>query len=102
MANPRPQRAVIQPEGKTVWTDEFDPAGEYLPESVIQVRRARRAYEQAPVEAPSNLGLDLSTKDAPPLDSQQFKQNDAASLPDQSEMLHHTMLLNLLRGSGVA
>lgn len=63
---------IIQPEGKTVWTDEFDPAGEYLPESVIRVRRARRAYKAAPVDPP--LGLDLGAPADQPSTQQRLER----------------------------
>lgn len=54
------QRPLVRPSGREVWTDEFDPNGETLPEAVIQMRRARRAYQQPP-EPPLELPtLDLS------------------------------------------
>jgi hypothetical protein len=92
------QRPVILPEGRTVWTDEFNPAGEYLPESVIQIRRARRAYQQPPPPPTPPLGLDLRQTGTPPLDSQRTNPEADRSYLGNENMLHHAALIQALRG----
>jgi hypothetical protein len=88
------QEPLVLPEGKMVWTDEFDPAGENLPESVIRVRRARRAFQAAKPEVP--LGLDLSK---PSLDPQDMRHEDgpAFPFPDNPDYLHSASLERAFR-----
>jgi hypothetical protein len=86
---------------RVVWTDEFNPAGEELPEAVIQMRRLQRPPPQRPPGPP--LGLDLANP--PPMsppDQWSPPPHREDSWPQDEDMIRTALFQLLQRGGGQA